>query len=171
MRLLFDDITGKAQHYTVSDTHWFPAEGAGRALAATAYISVVRYDHETIVVKGQLQAARKTVCDRCGEPVEDKLHSEFEYQVTTRKEEAQALRDVECSDEEADTLYVDEPVVVIDDILREQVYLAVPLRTLCREDCKGICAGCGAVLNKEACRCPSDASKSPFAVLGKISKR
>lgn len=171
MRLLFDDITGKTQHYTINDTHWFPVGDAGLLLAATAHLSVSRYDQETIVVKGQLDGVRETVCDRCGERAEVKLHSVFEYQVTTRREEVSELRDVECCEDDAVTLHLDEPVVEIDDILREQAYLAVPLQTLCREDCKGICAGCGTLLNKEPCSCGPDTGNSPFAVLKKISKR
>lgn len=172
MRLLFEDITRKTQRYLISDTHWFSAEDAGfHLLAATAHLSVTRYDHETIIVKGELSGRRETVCDRCGDRVEDELHSEFEYQATIRKEEAQELREIETSDDVAITLYLEEAVVDIDDILREQAYLAVPLRTLCREDCKGICAGCGAFLNTEPCRCSPDTSSSPFAVLRKIGKQ
>lgn len=37
--------------------------------------------------------------------------------------------------------------------LREVMILSHPLKYLCREDCKGLCAGCGANLNKEQCRC------------------
>jgi uncharacterized protein len=172
MRLLFDEITGKTQRFSISDTHWFPAhEEAGLLLAATADLSVSRLDHETILVKGELSGKRRTVCDRCGEQVESLIHSVFEYQVTTRREDVRELREAECSDDDAITFYVEEPVVEIGDILREQVYLSVPLRTLCREECKGICAGCGAMLNKETCRCTPDRSASPFAVLGKFDKR
>jgi len=31
--------------------------------------------------------------------------------------------------------------------------LSIPMKLLCREDCQGICPGCGANLNQEACRC------------------
>lgn len=172
MRLLFEDIPRKTQRYSIGDTDWFSADDAGfQLLAATAHLSVTRYDHETIVVKGELTGRRETVCDRCGERVEDELRSEFEYQVTTRQEEVQELHETECSDDEAITLYLEEPVIDINEILREQAYLSVPLRTLCREDCKGICAGCGALLNTEPCRCTPDTSSSPFAVLRKIGKK
>lgn len=171
MKLFFEEITGKTQRYTISDTDWFPVLDTGLLLAATAQLSISRDDRETIMVKGQLEGRRETVCDRCGEHIETELHSEFVYQVTTKEEDELELREMECSDEDAITLYLREPVIEIDDILREQVLLAVPLRTLCREDCKGICPGCGASLNNETCRCTPDTSSSPFAVLGKISKK
>ncbi len=90
------------------------------------------------------------------------------YLVTTRKEQAIEQRDVECSDEDVITLYLKEPEIDVDEILREQAYLAFPLRTLCSEECKGICAGCGVVLNSEACCCSLDKSNSAFAVLKKL---
>jgi uncharacterized protein len=38
-------------------------------------------------------------------------------------------------------------------LIREQILLSLPLRPLCTEECRGLCAGCGVNLNKEACRC------------------
>jgi uncharacterized protein len=93
------------------------------------------------------------------------------YLVTTRKEQALELREIECSDEDAVTLYLREQEIDVDEILREQTYLALPLRTLCSEDCKGICAGCGVDLNDEDCRCSLDESNSAFAVLKKLTNR
>jgi uncharacterized protein len=43
-------------------------------------------------------------------------------------------------------------------VLREQVLLAVPLKVICRQDCKGLCPQCGKNLNTESCSCaePTD---------------
>jgi uncharacterized protein len=93
------------------------------------------------------------------------------YLVTIRKEQALELGDIECSDEDTITLYLKEPEIDVDEILREQAYLAVPLKTLCSEDCKGICAGCGALLNSQVCCCSVDTPSSTFAVLKKLTNR
>ena len=171
MKLLFDEITGKTQHYSISDTQWLPTLETGLLLAVTAHFSVSRHDRETVIVKGDLEGRREAACDRCGERVESEFQSDFLYKVTTRNEDVQDLREIECSDDDVVILHLREPVIEIDDILREQVYLAVPLRTLCSDECRGICAGCGVSLNKETCRCEPDNSISPFAVLGKIKKK
>jgi uncharacterized protein len=42
---------------------------------------------------------------------------------------------------------------LLEDVLREQVLLAVPLKAICREDCKGLCPQCGKNLNLETCSC------------------
>lgn len=168
MRLLFEEITGKAHRYTISDSCWFP-HGAEDFLLTTANITVSRRDSETVLLEGVLEGRRVAACDRCGERVEDNLHCEFVYLVTTRKEQALESRDIECSDEDVITLYLKEPEIDVDEILREQTYLAIPLRTLCSKDCKGICAGCGVVLNSETCCCSLDKSSSTFAVLKKLT--
>ena len=40
------------------------------------------------------------------------------------------------------------------ELLEEQVYLGLPLKPLCRADCRGLCSRCGTNLNVEACECP-----------------
>jgi uncharacterized protein len=40
--------------------------------------------------------------------------------------------------------------------VREELILDMPIKLLCREDCKGLCSKCGADLNKGACECPGE---------------
>ena len=171
MKLHFDEITGKTDRYFIADSHWFPSTEECSVVASTATIAVSRQDRDTVVLKGKIEGRCKVVCDRCGEPFEENLQSEFIYLATTREEASFALAEQECSDEDALVLHLAEPIIEIDDILREQVLLAVPFKNLCNEDCKGICAGCGVILNKESCQCKPDQGGSPFAVLKKLKKQ
>lgn len=169
MRLLFEEITRKTRRYTISNSDWFLDKDEGFSLTATANISVCKRDSETVLLAGQLEGRRLARCDSCGEQVKEYLRSEFDYLVTTREEETLELREIECSDEDVRTFYLKEPEIDVYEILREQAYLALPLRTLCSKDCKGICAGCGVVLNSEACCCSLVNSDSPFSVLRKLN--
>jgi len=171
MKLLFEEITGKAARFTIHNSSWFTTGDVDSFLTATAHIRVSRRDSETVLLKGKIAGHRLAVCDRCGEQVQEDVHWDFVYLVTTRKEEAVELREIECSEEDAITLYLKEPEIDVDEILREQSYLAIPLRTLCSENCKGICAGCGNALNSADCCCSLDKSSSPFAVLKKLTNR
>jgi uncharacterized protein len=171
MRLFFDEITGKTDRYSITDSHWFPSTEECAAVAAIATISVSRQDRETVILQGEMNGRCKVVCDRCGEQYEENIRSEFIYLVTIGKEDDFESVEQECSDENALTLYLAEPVIDVEDILREQALLAVPLKKLCSEDCRGLCAGCGVVLNSEPCRCQPDHSTSPFAVLRKMRTR
>jgi uncharacterized protein len=55
--------------------------------------------------------------------------------------------------------------------IREAVLLALPLKPLCREDCKGICPSCGADRNAKKCDCREDRTDSRWENLKKLSGR
>jgi len=64
-------------------------------------------------------------------------------------------RDDEVSISEAETevgFYKGEGLA-LEDVLREQVLLSVPVKAVCREDCHGLCAQCGKNLNQGKCSC------------------
>lgn len=168
MKLKFDEIIKKPKVYVVADSSWFPFEDAVDSDAVTAQVTVSKRGRDHVALKGVLKGKRRVGCDRCCQPVEQVLASEFEYKVTTREEEVSDLYDVECREDDIFTIYLDEPEIDVDEILREQALLAAPFRTLCSEDCKGLCPGCGAVLIGDSCSCSFDNSRSPFAVLGKL---
>jgi uncharacterized protein len=59
-------------------------------------------------------------------------------------------------------------VVDLAEVLREQVDLALPYRAVCREDCPGLCPGCGADLTKETCRCSATSGDDRWAELARL---
>lgn len=169
--MFFDEITGETKRYAIADCDWFPPVKECSVVAATASLSVTRQDNASLLLEGEIKSRCKLVCDRCGEAYEGNVQSTFVYLATTRAEDIVQGGEQECSEKDAFTLYLPEPIVEVDEILREQIWLAVPLKNVCSEDCKGICAGCGVVLNKEGCRCEPDTSDSPFAILKKMKKK
>jgi uncharacterized protein len=52
--------------------------------------------------------------------------------------------------------------------MREQMYLALPMKPLCRDDCRGLCPTCGANLNLAACGCKNEWEDPRLAVLRKL---
>jgi len=52
--------------------------------------------------------------------------------------------------------------------IREQLLLALPMGSLCREDCKGLCASCGQALNEGACDCKPGVVDPRWAQLQKL---
>jgi uncharacterized protein len=61
--------------------------------------------------------------------------------------------------------------LALEDVLREQVLLSLPVRTLCREDCKGLCPRCGQNLNSETCTCDTIPVDPRWAVLSDLASR
>jgi DUF177 domain-containing protein len=170
MKVVFGQISAGATHYSIKDTGWFPVEDFVLREFRHAEIDLLKKDNETVLLQGDLLATVGFLCDRCGESFDYTLSCDFYYLFKTGEDSSLHLDEVECSEEDFNTVYLDEPVIDISEVLREQVLLAVPERKVCNEDCKGLCPGCGAALKYEACRCGSVPSDSPFAVLKNLKK-
>jgi uncharacterized protein len=123
-------------------------------------------DH--VRVTGNIQAAIQIACHRCLEiyslPLEQQVDA---FLVKTERKEA-SEDDVELEAEELEYEFFDGDVIDIDLLVAEQIFLALPLKALCAEECKGICPRCGANLNTEACNCPKNKKTSPFAGLSSV---
>ena len=72
---------------------------------------------------------------------------------------------------EEDVYRIDGTEIDLEPMLRDALALALPLNPLCRRDCKGICAGCGADLNVAECVCSEDAPDPRWAPLDALRAR
>jgi uncharacterized protein len=72
------------------------------------------------------------------------------------------------TDAEAEIGYYQGEGILLDDVVREQVLLAAPLKVTCREDCKGLCPHCGKNLNQEQCSCAVALEEPRWAPLKEI---
>jgi uncharacterized protein len=68
----------------------------------------------------------------------------------------------------ADEELFDGKTIDVDPLVREQVLLALPMQASCRDDCKGLCGGCGKNLNEGQCGCAADRVDPRFAQLKNI---
>jgi len=136
-----------------------------------AHCTLKRQGESKVEMQGRLQTRLAIICDRCLATyeigVDTELHLLFEWAST----DAWQLKEVECTRSDLDSIILDEPVVDLDDILRQQLYLALPMKNLCSEQCKGICLQCGANRNLGACSCDEHQPGSPFAVLAKLKEK
>jgi len=55
--------------------------------------------------------------------------------------------------------------------VREQVFLSLPARSLCGEDCKGLCPRCGKNLNSESCNCDAAPADPRWSALSDLASR
>ncbi|HET8668748.1 MAG TPA: DUF177 domain-containing protein, partial [Terriglobales bacterium] len=61
--------------------------------------------------------------------------------------------EISVTQAEAEIGYYVDGGLELEDVLREQVLLSVPIKTVCRDECKGFCPHCGKNLNVETCSC------------------
>lgn len=107
---------------------------------------------QDIRVKGNLSTRLEWACARCLEPVT--LDVKRDFDLLYRPLGADAGRaELSVTTAEAEVSYYEGEGLLLEDVLREQVLLAVPLKALCREDCKGLCPHCGKNLNSGECSC------------------
>ena len=105
-------------------------------------------------VSGRVSARVELECDRCMKPVELPVDSAFRLEyVTPRDYEAQQA--VELTEDDLDLSTFDGEAIDVDELVTEELLLAVPDHVLCNESCKGICATCGADRNSADCGCES----------------
>jgi uncharacterized protein len=105
-----------------------------------------------IRLKGRFEGNFVAPCARCVEPVAMPLQAEFDLLFRP----ADADRETgehEISAPDTEIGYYQKDSLLLEDVLREQVLLLLPAKTLCKPDCKGLCPRCGKNRNLEACSC------------------
>lgn len=103
-------------------------------------------------VSGWLAARVQVECDRCLKPVEIRVDSRFKLEYVTA-EDYQAQQAVELTEEDLDLSVFDGEVIDIDELVTEELLLAVADHVLCNDNCKGICPVCGVDRNSVDCEC------------------
>jgi uncharacterized protein len=107
---------------------------------------------QDIRLKGKLETSLEVACARCLEPVILPVKRSFDLLYRPLGTDA-GHEELSVTDAEAEIGYYQGDGLLLEDTLREQVLLAVPLKALCREDCKGLCPHCGKNWNEGACSC------------------
>lgn len=105
-----------------------------------------------VVVSGQISSQVRVECDRCLKTIELPIAASFKLDYITGQD-YESSSAAELTAEEMAVSVFDGETLDLDELVREQILLSVPDRTLCREDCKGICSTCGGDLNAGACQC------------------
>jgi uncharacterized protein len=124
----------------------------------------VRLSGNEVLVNGHIDTRVQVECDRCLQPVELPVSTDFalEYISASDYESSDAA---ELTEAEMTVSVFDGEAIDVDEIVKEQILLAVPTRMLCRDDCKGICPECGIDKNTGECRCVIDDIDPRWAAL------
>jgi uncharacterized protein len=135
---------------------------------------VDRGEEKTVHFRGRLEARLRLHCGRCLEPFAHVVDEDLDLFFMPRTaqpgaEEEEQEQDVELSDRDMVVAYYADERVDLGEMVREQMLLAVPLRRLCREDCRGLCPSCGVNRNTASCDCrPVETADERLASLRKL---
>jgi uncharacterized protein len=146
-----------------------PVESSGRA-------DLVEEHHgkhkiiQDIRIKGRLVTTLESNCARCLEPLTQNVNREFD--LLYRPQGSDAGRDeMSVTDAEAEISYYEGERILLDDVIREQILLTVPIKVTCSEDCKGLCPHCGKNLNQETCSCAVAQEEPRWSALKEIRSK
>ena len=117
----------------------------------------------TIFIKGKLSAIIKSYCNRCLEDVSVPIGGDFAY--TLVPEKAETKEDLELTAEELEISHYQADFIDLTAIVCEQVILQIPIKVLCKEECRGLCPQCGINLNSSFCNCHLGVVDNRMAVL------
>ncbi len=142
------NIKGGSAAFSLSEEVDAAAFGYGELVLSAPLFFRGKVDHQNafLVVEGTADGLLELTCHRCLKPFS---HS-FSVQVT---ETFSNQPEVVESDEEETVHLFEGNVIEITRYLLKEIYLSLPMQVLCSADCRGLCPGCGADLNTEACRC------------------
>lgn len=101
---------------------------------------------------GSLSTRLELACARCLDPVTLPVARSFDLLYRPQGVDA-GHEELSVTDAEAEIGYYTGDGLLLEEVLREQVLLSVPIKAVCREDCKGLCPQCGKNLNLGACSC------------------
>ncbi|RJQ21499.1 MAG: DUF177 domain-containing protein [Nitrospiraceae bacterium] len=120
-----------------------------------------------VLIEGTIGIGATLQCSRCLK--EFALQLKFDFREEYLPAEDSGREDErELAAEDLDLGYFSDDELNIDEIVREQILLAVPIKPLCAETCKGLCRTCGKDLNEGGCECKHEETDPRLAPLRKI---
>jgi len=123
-----------------------------------------------IRLNGELTTSFELACARCLEPVVQDVARKFDLLYRPQGADA-GPEERSVTAAEAEVSYYQGEGLLLEEALREQVLLAVPLKVICREDCKGLCPHCGKNLNVEQCSCAEPVDDPRWSALKDIRSK
>jgi uncharacterized protein len=129
----------------------------------------IQKDKDKFRLIGTARTELELPCSRCLEPFRLPVEAPFDVRFLPASEMVQD-DEREVEDEDLDTSYYRDDLIDLNELLREQFYLALPMKPLCREDCQGLCPQCGTNWNAGTCTCRNEWEDPRLAALKGLVK-
>ncbi len=100
-------------------------------------------------------------CDRCLDSVDEEFECSFEEVLKKEDERVEGA-------ENPDVLYFKGNSIELDEIIFNNIIVSIPLKHLCKTDCRGLCPNCGKNLNLGECDCDTRPTDPRFDILDKL---
>jgi uncharacterized protein len=125
---------------------------------------------DDIRLVGNLDGRIEVCCARCLEPVDISIARSFDL-LYRPLDLSKGSDEVAINEAETEIGYYSGEGMELEDSLREQVLLAVPIKSLCRPECKGLCPVCGGNRNQLQCECKTSPQDARWPALGELKNK
>ncbi len=136
--------------YVASD---FGTENAEFCVAEPVHLALdVRKERDHYRLQGRLRTRLEIPCGRCLEGFPYPVNVALDLRYLPQD------RNTGCGEREVEmgalsTAFYRDEIIDLGQLMNEQFYLALPMKPLCGEECKGLCPECGTNLNQSSCAC------------------
>ncbi|MDH4066252.1 MAG: DUF177 domain-containing protein [Acidobacteriota bacterium] len=128
-----------------------------RVVSPVSLACTVHKDHDRFRLVGTVATTLELPCSRCLEPFRWPVNASFDLRYLPHGDgpgrDTGSGDEVESTDDDVSTTFYQDETIDLGALMREQFFLAVPMKPLCREACRGLCSQCGVNLNTQSCAC------------------
>jgi len=153
---------------TVANAGEFVAPYTDRSWRLDRVHLLVTRDGDDVVVTGELTATLPLTCGRCLEEFPVTIEVPIDVRHLPRPVVAD---DAELGADDLDLDFYDNDELNLGALVETETTLAVPMKPLCRPECRGLCAVCGTNRNTIACSCDARPADPRLSPLGDLASR
>jgi uncharacterized protein len=128
----------------------------------------VEPDGSDVFVRGRLAATMPQTCSRCLEDFAARIDAPVDVRLVPKPAGADS---VELGADDLDTDFYENDELDVTRVVANEATLALPMKPLCREDCRGLCRVCGANRNVAPCTCDTRPPDPRLAALRDLATR
>lgn len=120
---------------------------------------------ENIIIKGLVKFTHKLQCSRCSKEILRKRTEKIDVHYVPSKLLSPEL---ELTEKDVNTLFYEGDLINLEQLVRDAIILSMPMKPLCKPDCKGLCPRCGRDLNEGECGCTGRSIDPRWQTLEKL---
>lgn len=123
-----------------------------------------------IDVSGKIETSVTALCDRCSVDIKIPIVEKFNL-ICLSEDNLSQTDELILERRELDFSFYKDNQLNLDDIVKEQIQLSIPMSNLCQENCLGLCSQCGQNLNKQKCNCSAKEIDPRWGALAELKKK
>jgi uncharacterized protein len=159
-------------NFVLDEGWWKPADQKGPIIGQKGPLEVaitLREAGDKYALEGTLSGSLLVACDRCLEPYPFDLMTSFRLFLSIIQNQ-DGRTEIELIEDDMELEFIQGEQIELDDIVEEQIHLALPMKCLCHEGCLGLCAVCGQNRNEAPCQCQDQIGHPEFLKLRQLKR-